>query len=158
MWNLCVIKARYLLVILWLVSATLSPTESAQLSTLFDVGGIAGAIVAGGISDYSGMSATTCAGMLSLAIPMVSCYSVVCITKQETAFVVPCDSMLWYLSLWDLRFSWWWRLQCCSSGLWCCVYCRQIIVMEEHSIVTWTCSCAFILSYTDSQVAELQSR
>jgi len=50
----------------------LSPTESAQLSTLFDVGGIVGAIVAGGISDYSGMSATTCAGMLLLAIPMVS--------------------------------------------------------------------------------------
>jgi len=50
----------------------LSPTESAQLSTLFDVGGIVGAIVAGGISDYSGMSATTCAGMLLLAIPVVS--------------------------------------------------------------------------------------
>jgi len=57
---------------LWPVLATLSPTESAQLSTLFDVGGIVGAIVAGGISDYSGMSATTCAGMLLLAIPMVS--------------------------------------------------------------------------------------
>ena len=57
---------------LWPVLATLSPAESAQLSTLFDVGGIFGAIVAGGISDYSGMSATTCAGMLLLAIPMVS--------------------------------------------------------------------------------------
>lgn len=55
-------------------STTLSPAESAQLSTLFDVGGIAGAIVAGGISDYSGMSATTCASMLSLAIPMMFVY------------------------------------------------------------------------------------
>lgn len=55
-------------------STTLSPAESAQLSTLFDVGGILGAIVAGGISDYSGMSATTCAGMLLLAIPMMFVY------------------------------------------------------------------------------------
>lgn len=55
-------------------STTLSPTESAQLSTLFDVGGIVGAIVAGGISDYSGMSATTCAGMLLLAIPVMFLY------------------------------------------------------------------------------------
>jgi len=39
---------------------------------LFDVGGIIGGIIAGVISDYSGMSATTCAGMLSVAIPMVS--------------------------------------------------------------------------------------
>ncbi|KDR12310.1 Sugar phosphate exchanger 2, partial [Zootermopsis nevadensis] len=55
-------------------STTLSPTESAQLSTLFDVGGIVGAIVAGGISDYSGKSASTCAAMLSLAIPMMFVY------------------------------------------------------------------------------------
>lgn len=45
---------------------------SADLSTLFDVGGIIGAIAAGVISDYSGMSATTCVGMLALAAPMVS--------------------------------------------------------------------------------------
>lgn len=52
--------------------ATMSPTMSADLSTLFDVGGIIGAIAAGVISDYSGMSATTCVGMLALAAPMVS--------------------------------------------------------------------------------------
>ncbi|XP_069691484.1 glucose-6-phosphate exchanger SLC37A2 isoform X2 [Periplaneta americana] len=55
-------------------STTLSPAESAQLSTLFDVGGIGGAIVAGGISDYTGMSATTCSGMLLLTIPMMFLY------------------------------------------------------------------------------------
>lgn len=45
---------------------------SADLSALFDVGGIVGAIAAGAISDYSNMSATTCVGMLVVAIPMVS--------------------------------------------------------------------------------------
>lgn len=39
---------------------------------LFDVGGIIGAIAAGVISDYSGMPATTCTGMLAMAVPMVS--------------------------------------------------------------------------------------
>lgn len=53
--------------------------------------------MAGGISDYSGMSASTCAGMLTLAIPMVSCCSdgvLRCLTEQETVFVVACDSVL----------------------------------------------------------------
>lgn len=45
---------------------------SADISTLFDVGGIAGAIAAGVLSDYSGMSAVTCAIMFILTIPMVS--------------------------------------------------------------------------------------
>lgn len=54
------------------VLATLSAAHSADVSTLFDVGGIAGAIAAGIISDYSGMSATTCVGMLAVAAPMVS--------------------------------------------------------------------------------------
>lgn len=49
----------------------MSPTLSADLSTLFDVGGIIGAIAAGVISDYTGMSATTCVGMLAIAAPMV---------------------------------------------------------------------------------------
>jgi len=45
---------------------------SADLSTLFDVGGIIGAIAAGVLSDYSGMSALTCAVMFGLAFPVVS--------------------------------------------------------------------------------------
>lgn len=45
---------------------------SADLSTLFDVGGIVGAIAAGVLSDYSGMSALTCAAMFGLAFPVVS--------------------------------------------------------------------------------------
>lgn len=51
--------------------ATYSATLSADVSTLFDVGGIAGAIAAGVLSDYSGMSALTCAVMLGFAVPMV---------------------------------------------------------------------------------------
>lgn len=50
-------------------------TFSADLSVLFDVGGIIGAIVAGVISDHTGMSATTCIGMLTLAGPMVMEFS-----------------------------------------------------------------------------------
>ncbi|XP_063907193.1 glucose-6-phosphate exchanger SLC37A2 isoform X2 [Zophobas morio] len=49
-------------------------TLSADLSTLFDVGGIIGAIAAGVISDHSGMSATTCVGMLAVAAPMMFIY------------------------------------------------------------------------------------
>lgn len=51
--------------------ATYGATLSADISTLFDVGGIAGAILAGVISDYSGMSALTCTLMLGFAIPTV---------------------------------------------------------------------------------------
>ncbi|XP_033251680.1 glucose-6-phosphate exchanger SLC37A2-like [Drosophila miranda] len=44
-------------------SSTLGPTLSADLSTLFDVGGIFGAIAAGYLSDLTGMSATICMGI-----------------------------------------------------------------------------------------------
>lgn len=47
---------------------------SADLATFFDVGGIIGAIVAGVVSDYSGMSALTCASMLAVSCPAVSIY------------------------------------------------------------------------------------
>lgn len=53
-------------------STTLGPSLSADLSTLFDVGGIVGAIVAGTVSDATNMSATTCVVMLVLAVPSVS--------------------------------------------------------------------------------------
>ncbi|XP_011311846.1 sugar phosphate exchanger 2 isoform X2 [Fopius arisanus] len=55
-------------------STTYSPTLSGDLSTLFDVGGIAGAIAAGILSDYTGMSAVTCSGMLILAVPVLFIY------------------------------------------------------------------------------------
>ncbi|XP_044738195.1 glucose-6-phosphate exchanger SLC37A2 [Chrysoperla carnea] len=56
-------------------SSKMSAVNSAHLSTMFDVGGIAGAIIAGVVSDYSGMSATTCAGMLFAAVPMMFVYN-----------------------------------------------------------------------------------
>lgn len=52
-------------------SASFDASESADLSTLFDVGGIVGGIIAGVLSDVTGMSAVTCAVMLVVAIPMV---------------------------------------------------------------------------------------
>uniref|UniRef100_A0A8C2A0M6 Glucose-6-phosphate exchanger SLC37A2 n=1 Tax=Cyprinus carpio TaxID=7962 RepID=A0A8C2A0M6_CYPCA len=52
--------------------AHFDPKEAGDLSTLFDVGGIVGGILAGLISDYSGGRATTCCAMLIIAAPMVS--------------------------------------------------------------------------------------
>lgn len=59
-------------------STTMGASLSADLSTLFDVGGIIGAIAAGAISDYSGMSATTCVTMLAAAAPMMFIYQHFC--------------------------------------------------------------------------------
>lgn len=53
-------------------AADLGPEGSAKLATVFDYGGIIGAIAAGVLSDYSSMPATTCSGMLAAAIPAVS--------------------------------------------------------------------------------------
>lgn len=52
-------------------STSFSPSLSAELSTLFDVGGIAGAIAAGTVTDATNMSATVCVIMLLLAVPTV---------------------------------------------------------------------------------------
>ncbi|KAJ8688407.1 hypothetical protein QAD02_024202 [Eretmocerus hayati] len=56
-------------------STPYSAETSADLSTLFDVGGILGAIIAGVLSDYSGMSALTCAIMLGLSCPTLLVYN-----------------------------------------------------------------------------------
>ena len=45
---------------------------SADLSTLFDVGGIFGGVLAGYVSDVTGTSALPCAAATILSIPMVS--------------------------------------------------------------------------------------
>ncbi|KAM7030268.1 glucose-6-phosphate exchanger SLC37A2 isoform 3-T4 [Acridotheres tristis] len=49
--------------------------EAGDLSTLFDVGGILGGILAGLISDYTGGRATTCCVMLVVAAPMLFLYN-----------------------------------------------------------------------------------
>lgn len=49
--------------------------EAGDMSTLFDVGGILGGIVAGVISDYTGGRATTCCVMLIFAAPMLFLYN-----------------------------------------------------------------------------------
>lgn len=46
-------------------------STAANLSTLFDVGGILGGIAAGLMSDITGKPASTCAVMLIAAIPSV---------------------------------------------------------------------------------------
>lgn len=56
-------------------SSSLSESLSADLSTIFDVGGILGGIFAGAISDYTGMSALTCTIMLILAVPLLFLYN-----------------------------------------------------------------------------------
>ncbi|NWH70688.1 G6PT3 protein, partial [Piaya cayana] len=49
--------------------------EAGNLSTLFDVGGILGGIIAGLVSDYTGGRATTCCVMLVVAAPMLFLYN-----------------------------------------------------------------------------------
>ncbi|VVC43984.1 Hypothetical protein CINCED_3A021738 [Cinara cedri] len=56
-------------------STSYSASQSADLSTLFDVGGIFGGIAAGIFSDMYGKSACTCAVMLFLAIPSLYAYN-----------------------------------------------------------------------------------
>merc|ERR1719245_1279325 len=57
-----------------ILSENVTPDTAAYLSTLFDVGGIAGGIAAGLISDSTGKSASTCAIMLVAAIPSLLAY------------------------------------------------------------------------------------
>ncbi|XP_037604639.1 glucose-6-phosphate exchanger SLC37A2 [Sebastes umbrosus] len=49
--------------------------EAGDMSTLFDVGGIIGGIMAGLVSDYTGGRATTCCVMLITAAPMLFLYN-----------------------------------------------------------------------------------
>ncbi|XP_063703393.1 glucose-6-phosphate exchanger SLC37A2 isoform X2 [Culicoides brevitarsis] len=55
-------------------STSMSAQWSANVSTVFDFGGILGAILAGFISDYTGMSALTCTSMLFLTAPLLFIY------------------------------------------------------------------------------------
>ncbi|XP_066965285.1 LOW QUALITY PROTEIN: glucose-6-phosphate exchanger SLC37A2-like [Macrobrachium rosenbergii] len=55
-------------------STSFGASESANLSTLFDVGGIIGGILAGILKDFTGRPATTCVGMLLIAVPMLFVY------------------------------------------------------------------------------------
>lgn len=52
----------------------MSPEASAELSMVFDIGGIVGAIATGMISDSTSMPATTCVGMLFVAAPLLFIY------------------------------------------------------------------------------------
>ncbi|EFX68820.1 hypothetical protein DAPPUDRAFT_301251 [Daphnia pulex] len=55
-------------------SDTLGSQDAANLSILFDIGGIFGGILAGLLSDLTGMSAFTCAGYFILTIPSLFLY------------------------------------------------------------------------------------
>ena len=56
------------------IGENVTPKDAADLSTLFDVGGIVGGILAGLLSDATGKSAATCAVMLTTAIPLLFSY------------------------------------------------------------------------------------
>lgn len=55
--------------------ANYDPEKAADISTLFDVGGIFGGISAGLLSDFTGMRATTCVLMLALSAPVLYIYN-----------------------------------------------------------------------------------
>ena len=58
----------------FLLGKGIDASTAANLSTLFDVGGILGGIAAGLITDITGKPATTCAVMLIAAIPCLNAY------------------------------------------------------------------------------------
>ncbi|XP_008326005.1 glucose-6-phosphate exchanger SLC37A1 isoform X1 [Cynoglossus semilaevis] len=58
-------------------AAHLDAKRAGDLSTLFDVGGIIGAVLAGVVSDKQGKRATTCAVMLLLAAPTLYVFSMI---------------------------------------------------------------------------------
>uniref|UniRef100_A0A8C4QS63 Sugar phosphate exchanger 3 n=1 Tax=Eptatretus burgeri TaxID=7764 RepID=A0A8C4QS63_EPTBU len=64
--------------------AHLSPKDSGNMSTLFDVGGLIGGILAGILSDYFGGRATICGAMLVVAAPMLYVYDSVGYTSTTT--------------------------------------------------------------------------
>jgi len=55
-------------------STSFDPSQSATLSTLFDVGGVMGGVIAGLLSDVTGMSAVVCSVMLVFAVPLLFVY------------------------------------------------------------------------------------
>ncbi|XP_076129818.1 glucose-6-phosphate exchanger SLC37A2 isoform X1 [Alosa pseudoharengus] len=55
--------------------AQFDPRAAGDMSTLFDVGGIVGGIMAGLVSDYTGGRASTCWVMLIFAAPMLFLYN-----------------------------------------------------------------------------------
>lgn len=50
----------------------MTPEASAELSMVFDIGGIVGAILTGLISDTTSMPAATCVAMLFISAPLVN--------------------------------------------------------------------------------------
>uniref|UniRef100_A0A8C1ZNZ8 Glucose-6-phosphate exchanger SLC37A2 n=1 Tax=Cyprinus carpio TaxID=7962 RepID=A0A8C1ZNZ8_CYPCA len=75
--------------------AHFDPKKAGDLSTLFDVGGIVGGILAGLISDYSGGRATTCCAMLIIAAPMVNKQSLFFVCISSSALFGPAGMLLW---------------------------------------------------------------
>ncbi|XP_061188985.1 glucose-6-phosphate exchanger SLC37A2-like isoform X2 [Saccostrea echinata] len=57
------------------VKANYDPEKAADISTLFDVGGIFGGIMAGLVSDFTGMRAATCVIMLVISAPVLYIYN-----------------------------------------------------------------------------------
>uniref|UniRef100_A0A6I8SJ95 Glucose-6-phosphate exchanger SLC37A2 n=1 Tax=Xenopus tropicalis TaxID=8364 RepID=A0A6I8SJ95_XENTR len=76
--------------------AQFDPKAAGDLSTLFDVGGIIGGILAGGISDYTGKSAITCTIMLILTAPMLFIYNYLGQTGVSTtvAMLIVCGILV----------------------------------------------------------------
>lgn len=69
--------------------------QAGDLSTLFDVGGIVGGILAGLVSDYTGGRATTCCVMLLVAAPMLYLYNYI----GQKSIVTTIVMLLWCGSL-----------------------------------------------------------
>ena len=68
-----IFKLNYFLLNLF-IKLQATSEDAAYFSTLFDIGGIVGGILAGIATDYTGKSASVCALMLIAAIPSLFGY------------------------------------------------------------------------------------
>lgn len=77
-------------------TAHYTAAKAADLSTLFDVGGIVGGILAGVLSDIHGSRALTCAGMLLFAAPMLFVYEAFAKTSfaLNVVFLLVCGGLV----------------------------------------------------------------
>ncbi|XP_043206060.1 glucose-6-phosphate exchanger SLC37A2-like isoform X4 [Amphibalanus amphitrite] len=64
-------------------AAGYSPSQSANLSTLFDMGGIIGGILAGLANDWTGTPGIVCVILLIIAIPMMFVYQAVATVSHQ---------------------------------------------------------------------------
>ncbi|KAF6770887.1 hypothetical protein AHF37_10318 [Paragonimus kellicotti] len=84
-------------------AGSFNPTDAADLSAIFDLGGIAGGILAGVISDRTAASATICSIMLVLGVPMLYIFHLYGVTSVSNC--IGTSTFLYHIRTSFLHFS-----------------------------------------------------